>query len=98
MVRDLIEEISGLSFSLNVKELICDVLGLDSIELATTRQHLARLHCEGACKYHPGWVYHDASPELLQMPRGYYMAFRRQAAQGADTRADAGPSSSRRRY
>ncbi|APG49140.1 serine hydrolase domain-containing protein [Phaeobacter porticola] len=58
LARDLIEDVAGSSFSSLVSEMICDPLGLDSIELATTRKHLSRVHWDGAKRYHPGWVYH----------------------------------------
>lgn len=58
LARDLVEAISGRPFSVLVKALICDPIGLHSIQLATTRQQFTSVHWNGAQRYHPGWVYH----------------------------------------
>ena len=58
LAHDLVAERAGAPFAQIVKAMVCDVIGLDSIELATTRQDFARVHWPGARHYHPGWVYH----------------------------------------
>ena len=45
-------------FSLLFKEMIGDVLGLTTVELATTKEQFSRVFWEGARHYDPGWVYH----------------------------------------
>ncbi|QFS84923.1 D-alanyl-D-alanine carboxypeptidase precursor (plasmid) [Roseivivax sp. THAF40] len=58
LARDLIEDVAERPFADLVKHIICDPLGLDSIELAVTRRDFERAHWTVTKGYHPGWVYH----------------------------------------
>ncbi len=58
LARERIEVASGKSFASLVDDIICRPLGLNSIELATTREQFRRVHWRDATRYHPGWVYH----------------------------------------
>ncbi len=57
-VRELIEEVTAKPLGTYVAELICEPLGLRSIELAETGELFAELHWDGATGYDPRWVYH----------------------------------------
>lgn len=58
LARDLIEDVAQLPFANLLKQMICDPLGLDSIELAAARHDFERIHWKATKGYHPGWVYH----------------------------------------
>ena len=58
LAREQIEAASGLSFARLVTDLVCQPLGLTSVELATTRAQFSRVYWKAAKHYHPGWVYH----------------------------------------
>ncbi|TMV79411.1 beta-lactamase family protein [Thioclava sp. BHET1] len=58
LARDLIEDVAQQSFSDLVKRIVCEPLGLDSVELAVLRRDFASIHWARAAAYHPGWVYH----------------------------------------
>ncbi|WP_198651178.1 serine hydrolase domain-containing protein [Salinicola sp. CPA57] len=58
LARDLIEDVAQQSFASLVKQMICDPLDLDSVELAVARRDFERVHWTSAASYHPGWVYH----------------------------------------
>ena len=58
LAREWMEAAAGQSFSTLVGKLVCSPLDLKSIELATTREQLRRVHWPGGAAYHPGWVYH----------------------------------------
>lgn len=58
LARERIEAASGQSFATLVGDIVCRPLGLNSVELATTRKQFRRLHWPGGASYHPGWVYH----------------------------------------
>ncbi|MGP3697995.1 serine hydrolase domain-containing protein [Rhodobacter sp. NSM] len=58
LAREWIEKAAGCSFADLVRGTIVERLGLESVTLATTREHIARVHWEAARRYHPGWVYH----------------------------------------
>lgn len=58
LVRELIEETAGRPFAVLFREMIGAPLGLESVELATTRDQFARVIWPAARRYHPGWVYH----------------------------------------
>jgi D-alanyl-D-alanine carboxypeptidase len=58
LARDLIEDVAEEPFSRMVRQWVCDPLGLDSVELAESPKQFARVHWDGADRYHPGWVYH----------------------------------------
>ena len=58
LAREIIERTAGKSFFLLFKEMIGDVLGLRTVELATTKEQFSRVFWEGARHYDPGWVYH----------------------------------------
>ena len=58
LARDQIEDVAQQSFSSLVKQMICDPLGLGSVELAVTRRDFDRIHWPSASGYHPSWVYH----------------------------------------
>lgn len=56
--REMVEAAAGRDFGALVAERIAEPLGLDSVELARTREHFARLHWKAAASYDPRWVYH----------------------------------------
>lgn len=58
LARNLIEDVAQLPFANLVKQMICEPLGLDSVELAATRRDFERIHWKATKGYHPGWVYH----------------------------------------
>ncbi|PKR90502.1 serine hydrolase [Pleomorphomonas diazotrophica] len=58
LAREQLEVASGEDFAALVTDTICRPLGLNSIELATTREQFRRVHWPAGAKYHPGWVYH----------------------------------------
>lgn len=58
LVREFIEHATGKPFFVIFNEMIGDALGLESVELATTREQFARVYWAGGRRYHPGWVYH----------------------------------------
>lgn len=58
LAREVIEDVAGKPMAAVVREMIADPLGLESVELATTRAEFARVGWEAARAYHPGWVYH----------------------------------------
>ena len=49
----------GTNFAFLFNETIRDPLGLDSVELATTREQFSRVCWGSAKRYSPGWVYHE---------------------------------------
>lgn len=57
-IQELIEESQEKSFAEIVLDMVCQPLGLKSIELAQTRQQFAQLHWKAAASYDPLWVYH----------------------------------------
>lgn len=57
-VRELIENTTLKPMGKLISEMICEPLGLASIELSETRQQFARLHWDAASDYDPRWVYH----------------------------------------
>ena len=57
-VRDAIEAATGQSLGQLVRTMICLPLGLQSIELASTQKHFAKLHWADSASYDPKWVYH----------------------------------------
>ncbi|MBS1182605.1 MAG: beta-lactamase, partial [Proteobacteria bacterium] len=52
LARERIEGASGQSFASLVEDIICRPLGLNSIELATTREQFRRVHWRDATRYH----------------------------------------------
>ncbi|MDK3018778.1 serine hydrolase domain-containing protein [Pseudodonghicola flavimaris] len=58
LARQRIETAADMPFAALFRTRIGDRLGLDSVTLATTRQHFTRVRWDGARRYHPGWVYH----------------------------------------
>ncbi|WP_119165558.1 serine hydrolase domain-containing protein [Algihabitans albus] len=58
LVRELVEEVTSKPLGTVISDLICQPLGLDSVELATGRPDFARLYWEAAADYDPNWVYH----------------------------------------
>lgn len=58
IARDFIEDAAQQPFADLVRQMISEPLELRSVEVAKTREDFARLHWEGAKRYHPGWVYH----------------------------------------
>lgn len=58
LARERLEAASGQDLSTLVIDTVCRPLGLNSIELATTREQFRRVHWPGGATYHPGWVYH----------------------------------------
>lgn len=58
LARDLIEDMAQMPFANLVKQMICDPLGLDSVELAVAQPDFERIHWKATEGYHPGWVYH----------------------------------------
>ncbi|WP_226579210.1 serine hydrolase domain-containing protein [Acuticoccus sediminis] len=58
LARECIEDAAERPFGSLFSALVGERLGLESVELATTRDEFARVCWEGARTYHPGWVYH----------------------------------------
>jgi CubicO group peptidase (beta-lactamase class C family) len=58
LVRQIIEQMAGKSFSLLFKEVVGDVLGLGTVELATTREQFSRVFWKDAKHYDPQLVSH----------------------------------------
>ncbi|MGL5008623.1 MAG: serine hydrolase domain-containing protein [Paracoccaceae bacterium] len=58
LAREVVERATDKPFSLLFKEMISKVLGLESVDLATTRDQFSRVCWAPAQRYHPGWVYH----------------------------------------
>ena len=58
LARDVIEAAAGKPLPSLFREKIANVLGLESVELATERVHFSRICWDAAKGYHPGWVYH----------------------------------------
>lgn len=58
LARRVVEAASGQSLADLVREIVCQPLGLESVELAQSRAQFARVRWPGAESYHPGWVYH----------------------------------------
>lgn len=58
LAREFIEAAAGKPFPSLFREMIGDRLGLESVELASTRTQFARVCWDAARSYHPGWVYH----------------------------------------
>lgn len=58
LAREVIEAVAGQPLASVVRAMIMEPLGLESIELATTRAQFARVGWGAARTYHPGWVYH----------------------------------------
>lgn len=58
LARERLEAVTGQDLSTLVTDAVCRPLGLNSIELATTREQFRRVHWPGGATYHPGWVYH----------------------------------------
>jgi CubicO group peptidase (beta-lactamase class C family) len=56
--RELIEATASRPLGAVIAGMISEPLGLESVELAETRDHFARLHWPAAAAYDPGWVYH----------------------------------------
>jgi len=59
LAKERIEAAAGQDFSTLLSDMICKPLGLESIELATTKEQFAGLHWPEAAGYDPGWVYHS---------------------------------------
>ena len=57
-VRESIETATGKSLGDVVSDMVCKPLGLNSVELAQTREQFGRLHWDAAANYDPLWVYH----------------------------------------
>ncbi|WP_068009354.1 serine hydrolase domain-containing protein [Pseudovibrio axinellae] len=57
-VREQIEAITGQSLGDVISETVCKPLGLDSVELAQTREQFEGLHWKSVARYDPLWVYH----------------------------------------
>jgi CubicO group peptidase (beta-lactamase class C family) len=57
-VRQIIEQVSGLSLGGALAGLVFEPLGLTTARLATAPEHLADVEMADAKGYHPGWVYH----------------------------------------
>lgn len=58
LARERIEAVAGRGFAALFRDLVGDVLGLASVELATARADFARVAWPAARRYHPGWVCH----------------------------------------
>ena len=58
LAREHIEAVSGQGFASLFREMVGDPLGLDSVELASSREQFSRVCWDPATRYHPGWVYH----------------------------------------
>lgn len=56
--REILEAASGRGLGEIVNELVCEPLGLVSVELAETQKQFAQLHWRAAANYDPKWVYH----------------------------------------
>ncbi|MEP5761138.1 MAG: serine hydrolase domain-containing protein [Litoreibacter sp.] len=58
VVGELIEAITAKTLGQNIYDMVCKPLGLQSVELAHTREQFGSLHWEAAAAYDPRWVYH----------------------------------------
>ncbi len=66
LVRQMIEDTTGLPLGDAIARLVTDPLGLSGIDLPETTDEFSRLHWDAARRYDPRWVYHGC---LVGTPR-----------------------------